>query len=175
VIAEDARQLLDVSEVRHVVERQRAVGQERGDHQRQCGVLGAGDRDRPVEFVSADDPDAIHALFLCRLAGLPRSLPKPVRLARQPVAINHVVGETGAMRRRRSSVPAPPAFARLVPVGLPRQPVGARIRLARPARAGLRLAPLQVGPQPLGQPRLLLVLAALLSAGRIVVRWRHAS
>ncbi|GEC39355.1 hypothetical protein EME01_34270 [Sinorhizobium meliloti] len=60
MIAEDADQLLDIGQMRDVFERQRVVGQERRDHQRQGGVLRAGDGDHPVEFISAYNPDAIH-------------------------------------------------------------------------------------------------------------------
>ena len=60
MIAEDADQLLDIGQMRHVFQRQRLVGQQRGDHQRQRGVLGAGDRDGAVELVAADNSDAIH-------------------------------------------------------------------------------------------------------------------
>jgi len=61
VIAEDALQLRDVGEPRHVVEDQRLLGQEACYHQRQRGVLGAGDRDGAIELVAADDTNAIHA------------------------------------------------------------------------------------------------------------------
>ena len=40
---------VDVGETRHVVEDQRLVGQQARDHQRQGGVLGAGNRDRAVQ------------------------------------------------------------------------------------------------------------------------------
>ena len=45
VIAEDALEQADVGQMRHVVEDQRVLGEQAGDHQRQGGVLGAGDRD----------------------------------------------------------------------------------------------------------------------------------
>ena len=60
MIAEDADQLLDIGQMRHVFERQRIVGQQRGDHQRQRRVLGARDRNAAVELVAADNSDAIH-------------------------------------------------------------------------------------------------------------------
>ena len=41
VIAEDALEQRDVGEPRHVIENQRLLGQQRGDHQGQRGVLGA--------------------------------------------------------------------------------------------------------------------------------------
>ena len=46
VIAQDAREQIDVGEVRHVLERQPVGRQQAGDHQRQRRVLGAGDGDR---------------------------------------------------------------------------------------------------------------------------------
>ena len=45
VVAQDARQQRDVGEVGHVLERQRLVGEQARDHQRQGRVLGAGDRE----------------------------------------------------------------------------------------------------------------------------------
>ena len=60
VIAENAHQLLDIGQMRHVFERQRIAGQKRGDHQRQSRILGAGDRNDTVELVAADNPDTIH-------------------------------------------------------------------------------------------------------------------
>ena len=60
VIAEDALQLADVGETRHVVEDQRVLGQQAGDHQRQSGVLGARNRDGAVQPLAADDANTIH-------------------------------------------------------------------------------------------------------------------
>jgi hypothetical protein len=60
VIAENADQLLDVGQMRNVFQSQRIVGQQRGDHQRQGRVLCAGNGDRPVQSVAADDPDLVH-------------------------------------------------------------------------------------------------------------------
>jgi hypothetical protein len=48
LIAEDADELLDIGQMRHVFERQRVVGEQRGDHQRQGRVLGARDRNAAV-------------------------------------------------------------------------------------------------------------------------------
>jgi hypothetical protein len=50
----------DVGQPRHVLERQRLVGEHRCHHQRQAGVLGARDDDLTLESVSSFDPDAIH-------------------------------------------------------------------------------------------------------------------
>ena len=60
VIAENADQLLDIGEMRHVFERQRIAGHERGDHQRQGRVLGAGNRNGADERLAAHNPDSIH-------------------------------------------------------------------------------------------------------------------
>ena len=60
VVAEDALQQRHVGETRHVVERQRLIGQEAGDHQRQRGVFRARDRNRAVEPPAAEDANAIH-------------------------------------------------------------------------------------------------------------------
>ncbi|MCY1233808.1 hypothetical protein D9M72_463650 [compost metagenome] len=70
VVAEDADQLLDVGQMRHVFERQRVVGQKRRDHQRQGRVLGAGNRDDAVKLVAAYNPDAIHEASRTGLARL---------------------------------------------------------------------------------------------------------
>ena len=45
VVAQDAREQVDVGKVGDVLERQPVGGQQAGDHQRQRRVLGAGDRD----------------------------------------------------------------------------------------------------------------------------------
>ena len=50
----------DVGEPRHVVEDQRLVGEQARDHQRQRGVLRAGDRNGAVQRPAADDANAIH-------------------------------------------------------------------------------------------------------------------
>jgi hypothetical protein len=60
VIAENALQLRDVGQTRHVVENQRLVGQQTGDHQWQRRVFGARNRNRAIEFAAADDANAIH-------------------------------------------------------------------------------------------------------------------
>ena len=60
VVAEDALQQRDIGEARHVVERQRLIGQEAGDHQRQRGVLRPRDRDCPVERPAAEDANSVH-------------------------------------------------------------------------------------------------------------------
>ena len=60
VIAENARELLDIGKARQIFQRQRLFGQQAGDHQRQGGVFRAGDLDRPVELRPAVDLNAIH-------------------------------------------------------------------------------------------------------------------
>ena len=63
VVAQDAGEQVDVGEIGNVLQRQPVRGQQAGNHQRQGGVLGAGDRNRTVEPLPADDLDAIHADF----------------------------------------------------------------------------------------------------------------
>ncbi|MNV28558.1 hypothetical protein D3C71_1197510 [compost metagenome] len=60
VVAENAQKLLDVCQMRHVFKRQGVAGQKRGDHQRQGGVLGAGNRNDAVQLVAAGNANAIH-------------------------------------------------------------------------------------------------------------------
>ena len=60
MIGQDPDQLLHIGQMRHVFQRQRVVGQKRGDHQRQGRVLGAGNRNDAVERVAADDANAVH-------------------------------------------------------------------------------------------------------------------
>ena len=55
----------DVGETRHVFEDQRLLGEQARDHQRQRGVLGAGNRDRAVKRLAADDANAIHGNSPC--------------------------------------------------------------------------------------------------------------
>ena len=61
MVAEDALQLRDVGKPRHVVEDQRFLGQQCGDHQGKRGILRAGNRDGAVELAAADDTNAVHA------------------------------------------------------------------------------------------------------------------
>ena len=61
MIAQDARQQIDVSQIRYVLERQPVWRQQRSDQQRQGRVLGPGDGNFPVELVSARDLDSIHS------------------------------------------------------------------------------------------------------------------
>ena len=61
VVAENPLQLCDVGKPRNIVQDQSLVGQKTGDHQRQCGILGAGNLNGAVERVTADDTNAIHA------------------------------------------------------------------------------------------------------------------
>ena len=60
VIADDAQQQIDIGQPRHVAQCQLLVGQQRGDHQRQRGVLGARDRDRAGKLLAATNADTVH-------------------------------------------------------------------------------------------------------------------
>src|SRR6516162_2871724 len=73
MIAENALQLGDVGEARHIVEDQRLVGQKGRDHQWQRRVLCARNRNGTVELVAADDANAIHAeTCSCDASGIKR-------------------------------------------------------------------------------------------------------
>ncbi len=61
MIAENTLQLGDIGQPRHIVEDQRFLGQQPGDHQRQRRVLRARDRNGAIELAAADDANAIHA------------------------------------------------------------------------------------------------------------------
>ena len=60
VIFKDALELLDVGQARHVLQHQRLIAQQRSNHQRQGGVLGAGNGDFAIEFVATDQTDTVH-------------------------------------------------------------------------------------------------------------------
>jgi hypothetical protein len=62
VIAEDARQQRDVGEARHISQRQHVFGQQTRDHQGQCGILRAGNRNDALKRRTAGDLDAVHVL-----------------------------------------------------------------------------------------------------------------
>ena len=64
VIAEDALQLCDIGKARHIVEDQGFLAEQPPDHQGQCGVLRARNRDGAVELAAARDANAIHYKFL---------------------------------------------------------------------------------------------------------------
>ena len=74
VIAEDALQLADIGEMRHVVEDERILGQQAGDHQRQRGVLGARNRDDAGKRLAADNANTIHDAPLAAACGRTLSL-----------------------------------------------------------------------------------------------------
>jgi hypothetical protein len=61
VVAEDALQLRDVGKPGHVVEDKGFLSQECGDHQRQGGILCAGNGNGAVELAAANDTNAVHA------------------------------------------------------------------------------------------------------------------
>jgi hypothetical protein len=88
VIAEDALEQADVGEARHVVEDQGLLGEEARDHQRQRGVLGAGNRDGAVKRSAADDANAIHFQPSRPVAGPPDPSPTfPPGLRRKSGAV----------------------------------------------------------------------------------------
>src|SRR6185503_9976495 len=60
VIAENALKLDDVGEPGNILEDQRVLGEEAGDHQRERCILCARDRDSSVQTLAANDPDPIH-------------------------------------------------------------------------------------------------------------------
>ncbi len=61
VVAENALKLDDVGQARDVLEDQGILGQQTRDHQRERCVLGARNRDRAAQTLSADDAYSIHA------------------------------------------------------------------------------------------------------------------
>src|SRR5690606_473725 len=64
VILEDALELLDVGEPRHVFEHQRLIGEQRSDHQWQGGILGARDGDFAPKLVAANQTNSIHVVLV---------------------------------------------------------------------------------------------------------------
>jgi hypothetical protein len=60
VVGQDADQRFDVGQMRHVFQRQRVVGEQARDHQRQAGVLRAGNRNDAVKRIAAGNPDLVH-------------------------------------------------------------------------------------------------------------------
>ena len=60
VIAENALKLDDVGEPRNILEDQRILGEQAGDHQRERCILCARDRNSSVQTLPANDPDPIH-------------------------------------------------------------------------------------------------------------------
>src|SRR5262249_7382483 len=132
------------------VENERLVGEQARDHQRQGGVLGAGDRNRSVEPLAAVDANAIHA-------------PSPVSGKRHDAA-RTAAPRCGKARTRRKA--AAPGLALLfMPgdsggiVGL----TGARRAGTRRAGLGLGLATLEILPQRSAQTPLLAHLLRALS------------
>ena len=68
VILQNALELEHVGQTRHIVEDQRFARQKRCDHQRQRGVLGARNRDGPVQRVLAPQSDLVHERSLSELS-----------------------------------------------------------------------------------------------------------
>ena len=60
MVAQDAREQIDVGQVRDVLEREPVGREQAGDDQRQGGILRARDRNGAVEAAAAGDADAIH-------------------------------------------------------------------------------------------------------------------
>jgi hypothetical protein len=60
VIGEDVLEQRHVGEARHVFQDQRIVGEQARDHQRQRRVLRAGNRNRAVKRLAADDANTVH-------------------------------------------------------------------------------------------------------------------
>ena len=146
VVLEDALELLDVGEARHVFEHQRILGQERGDHQRQGGVLGARDGDFAPQLVAADQTNAIHIEF-------------PMRRPMPPLAFaSRAATRFKQAQNVRSQAPSP---------SLPRRRRRRlATRIATPAsRPRLPLAALEVLPKLCGQS--LLARLGLVGLGHI--------
>ena len=59
-LVEQVPEAVDIGEPRQVAQRQRLVGQQRARHQRQRGVLGAGNGQAAGQAVAAADEDTVH-------------------------------------------------------------------------------------------------------------------
>jgi putative cardiolipin synthase len=59
-LAQQTSQKLGVGQARHIGQQQRLIGQDRGGHQLEGGVLGAADRNASVQTGAAGDGDAVH-------------------------------------------------------------------------------------------------------------------
>src|SRR6185312_14884176 len=103
VIAEDALELDDVGEPRHVLEDQRLVGEQARDHQGQRGVLGARDRDRPVQALAADNANPIHSrpARFAALSAVPRSM-DPANPPAKPIIVAQLAMSFAGRIRRKS-------------------------------------------------------------------------
>ena len=113
MIAEDALEQHHIREQRHVVERQRLAREERCDHQRQGGVLRAGNRDHAIELV----PPTILILSItprCRsFAHSPPSVPALRRAMVPQRAIARLsTGKIGAQSDALAASAALPSSAR---------------------------------------------------------------
>jgi hypothetical protein len=60
VVHQDLRQLGNIAQARHIGKRQRVLGEQGGDHQRQGGILRPRNRDHALELPAPDDLDAVH-------------------------------------------------------------------------------------------------------------------
>ena len=108
---------IDVGEARQVFQRQRLVGEQRGDHQRQRRVLGAGNRNHAVELSPAANLNAIHSPVL----PTPRNQsnnPAPARDHRIASSLAGL-GASGAVSGPASPATDPVSAARERLLGLP--------------------------------------------------------
>jgi hypothetical protein len=156
MIAENADQLLDIGEMRHVFERQRIVGQQGGDHQRQRCVLGAGDGNDAVELVAADDFDAIHEplrrvarRLLTSKAACAPDAPRAERAGGTDKLCEYQDGSLadGVDRGTLAAFPVLGRLFRTVATGLRGWQAYPEIGLAGAPGTPLRLAELEVAPQ----------------------------
>src|SRR5205823_14988376 len=101
VIAQDALEQIDVGEARDIVENECLVGEQARDHQRQGGVLCAGDRDRSIEPLAAVNTKAIHAAPLDPKRR-PKTRPPPRGLGRTALLTLSTIlaGNSGGIVRR---------------------------------------------------------------------------
>lgn len=156
VIAQDADQLLDIGQMRHVFQRQRVVGQKRGDHQGQRRVFRTRDRNASGELVAPDNSDAIHGR-----TSLSAEKGRFNRLSSGPSRpLAGLVQEIGFRPARAKSGRFELIFLYFLRCSEPVRPL---IGFSGAARARLRLALLQIGTQLLGQP--------ILAVGAALFRW----
>jgi hypothetical protein len=73
MVGEDLHQLGNVAQARHIRQRQGFVGQQGRNHQGQCGVLCAGNRNDAVQLRAAGDFNAVHVFPRTQAANPRRS------------------------------------------------------------------------------------------------------
>jgi hypothetical protein len=91
-LVEQMAEAVDVGEPRQIAERQFVFGEECAGQQRERGVLGARDRDLPLEALAALDPDAVHRRALADLPCHSREGPRHPGGGRDPSEIMIVSG-----------------------------------------------------------------------------------